>query len=113
MATFSYLPDYSASVDLEPKVIKYQFGDGYEVRTRNGLNNLLEQWSCQFKRETSEAKTIYTFLKAREGAESFNWITPDGDSKVFVCDKVSRTVDEIGWQTVSCVLREVPEVALP
>ena len=110
---FNYKPDYSASIDMEPKVLKFQFGDGYEARRPDGLNNKLESWSCTFKRETEEAKTIYTFLKAREGVEAFEWTTPDGDTKVFVCDKVSRVVDEVGWQTVTATLREVPESAAP
>jgi phage-related protein len=113
MATFTALPDYSVSIDLVPKVLKAQFGDGYEQRLPDGLNNMLEQWSCTFKRNTDEAKAIYNFLKVRQGVESFNWTTPDEVTKVFVCDKVARTVDECGWQTVNAVLREVPEVALP
>lgn len=113
MATFTYVPDYSAQVASEPRVDKVSFGDGYESRQSPGLNTDLEKWSVQFKTSPTTANTIFTWLRARKAVEAFNWTTPDGNALVFVCDSVTKSIDSIGWQTVNAVFRQVPETALP
>jgi phage-related protein len=113
MATFNWLPDWGVSKSQKPRVLRYQFGDGYEQRRGDGINSNLEEWSCTFKRNVVEVELIDTFLKQMGGTEAFNWVTPDGRSAVFVCDSHSVTKDDYGWSTLSATFREVPEVALP
>jgi len=113
MGTLTYSPDYSAQISVKPRVLKSQFGDGYESRVGDGLNTDLETWSVKFSTDKTRAKEIFDWLRAKKGVEAFNWTTPEGNAAVFVCDEVSKTFDEIDWQTVSATFRQVPETALP
>lgn len=110
MDTFNHYADVGSSVEPTFKVLRYQFGDGYEQRLRNGLNNKLRTWSVSFKVGTEEANTIFTFLKDREGVYPFIWTaSPEQEDVVVVCDNVSKTYNSVGWYTVSATFREVPE----
>lgn len=112
MDTFTYVPDYSAQVSVEPRVSKISYGDGYESRWTDGLNTNLEKWSLQFKCDPTRAKEIYQWLKAKGGVYAFAWTTTDGDTLAFVCPNVSKTHDSIGWQTVSATFTQVTEAIL-
>jgi phage-related protein len=67
----------SASYDLEPKVIKAQFGDGYAQRRPAGINTQARMWSIEMRNITAEVCTdVIDFLKARNGVDVFNWTPP-------------------------------------
>lgn len=110
MATFSYTPDYSAQITIEPRVSKLSFGDGYEARWSDGLNNMMEKWTLKFTKDKTTANTIMTFFKARQGRESFWWTTPNGDTLAFVCSTFSKTIDDVGKETISAEFKQVPEI---
>jgi phage-related protein len=66
-----------ASYDLEPKIIKAQFGDGYAQRRPAGINTQACMWNIRMK--NTDAKTagdVVAFLSARNGVEIFNWTPP-------------------------------------
>jgi phage-related protein len=66
-----------ASYELEPKIIKAQFGDGYAQRRPAGINTQACMWSIRMK--NTDAKTageVITFLSDRNGVEIFNWTPP-------------------------------------
>lgn len=110
MTTFNYLPDWSAEVTHDPVINKIQFGDGYQQREAVGINNDLASWSVKFERSPEEANTIYEFLKARGGVEAFNWVDPFGSSITVVTEgQYTRTVDDIGYHTVTATFKQVPE----
>lgn len=111
MATFTYKPDYSASKQIKPRVTKFQFGDGYEQRQADGLNNKLQEWSVTFKRNNTDMDAIDAFLLARGAVEAFNWTTPKDYAGVFICDDWNNTIEDVGWQSITCTFREVPETA--
>jgi phage-related protein len=95
----------------EPKVKAAKFGDGYEQRVADGINNDLQKWQITFsKRSAADVQEVYDFLKARGGWESFEW-TPRGEAspRNFVCRKWSRTFDNYDVvQGISFTLEEVP-----
>lgn len=95
----------------EPKVRAAKFGDGYEQRVPEGINNNLQKWSMAFtKRSGTDVDAVYDFLEARGGWESFDW-TPRGEATArrFVCRKWNRTFDVYDVvQSISFVLEEVP-----
>jgi phage-related protein len=67
----------SASYDLEPKVIKAQFGDGYAQRRPAGINTKARMWSVDMKSiDTETCNDVLAFLEARNGVEVFNWTPP-------------------------------------
>lgn len=82
---FSWFPDAGSSCATKPAVQSTKFGDGYELRVVQGINSIAEKWSVKFTRAEQEAKDIIAFFKARNGAESFTWTTPNGDTGTFVC----------------------------
>jgi len=84
-------------MQIEPNIQTVKFGDGYEQRIRNGLNANAEKWSVKFTNVISEISQIDAFLKARGGAEAFNWTTPMNTSAIFVCKswQVNKLVPEV------------------
>jgi phage-related protein len=111
MATFNIsTPDRSPTMDVEPKVLSSQFGDGYSQRTPDGINNMMETWSLAFTLRTkTEIDSIETFLRARAGAEAFYWTTPSNRTAKFICKKWSRIPEWDGNHALNCVFMEVPE----
>lgn len=90
--TFSWNPEYDASLAQDPSVSVTKFGDGYELRTPTGINNNREKWSLQFTQSSATYPQVLAFIQARNAVESFYWTTPLGLTKVFVCRswKLSR-----------------------
>jgi phage-related protein len=66
-----------ASYDLEPTIIKAQFGDGYAQRRAAGINTQARKWSLSMKNiDAATSKAVDAFLSARNGVEIFNWTPP-------------------------------------
>jgi len=107
---FLWQPVYNSVITNEPKVRTVKFGDGYEQRSREGINNNLISMDCVFEGKTlQEATSILHFLYARQGVESFVWTPPRpfGIAKLFVAD--SWQVDPVFYDNfrVTTTLREV------
>jgi phage-related protein len=69
---FFWKPSYSASLNKNPKVKSIRFGDGYEQRVQDGINNNLAFLDLTFdNRSEIEAAAILHFLEIRKGQESF------------------------------------------
>jgi phage-related protein len=67
----------SASYDLEPSVIKAQFGDGYAQRRPAGINTQARMWTVDIKNVIAQtANDVLAFVKARNGVEVFSWTPP-------------------------------------
>ncbi|SAK63620.1 phage minor tail protein [Caballeronia pedi] len=66
-----------ASYELEPKIVKAQFGDGYAQRSPAGINTQACMWTISMKNNDAEtAGAVVAFLSARNGVEIFNWTPP-------------------------------------
>lgn len=79
---------YSSPANHTPRLKSIQFGDGYEQRNRDGINNNLIEYDVQFNLLTyKESFAILHFLYERGGTESFVWIPPPpyATEKLFVC----------------------------
>jgi phage-related protein len=85
--TFIWQPNYDSKLAQEPSINVTKFGDGYELRSANGINNNAETWTVEFTRSSATYPDVLTFIQARNGLESFYWMTPLGQTKVFVCRK--------------------------
>ncbi|TCK37971.1 phage-related protein [Paraburkholderia sp. BL8N3] len=67
----------SASYDVEPKVVKAQFGDGYAQRRPAGINTQAPVWSISMKNiDLQTAGDVVQFLSDRNGVDIFNWTPP-------------------------------------
>ena len=113
MATFPAITaSYGAQKSSKPKMRMTQFGDGYEQRTRFGLNQNPKEWSLTWQNITeANADTIEAFLDARaaDGA-SFDWTPPDtATSYKWVCQQWDKTIPYTGRATITATFRQVFE----
>lgn len=108
MSTFTWLPDKESEREIVPTVKPVKFGDGYEARMRNAVNALPENWTLTFTRNIEETTPILDFLEERAGVEAFDWTTPRGKTKRFVCRKWKES-RQSGIVKVSCTFEEVFE----
>ncbi|MBR7996712.1 phage tail protein [Burkholderia cenocepacia] len=81
MLTFGWTPtvaNYSGTAT--PVVRAAKFGDGYEQRAADGLNNVASAFSVQFNGSADKISAILAFLRAAGGADAFWWTPPLWDS---------------------------------
>ena len=92
-------PDKGFNRQSEPKIFKAEFGDGYEQRLANGINNLAESYSLSFSNRTKEEIDDITAFFANKGAvTAFTFTIPDsndggsGETAVkVICDSWSQS----------------------
>lgn len=107
MSDFAYVPVHPIRVDDEPRVLAAQFGDGYEQRVADGINNNLPKWNLTFIGETDTIAAARAQLNGYGGVTAFTW-TPQGESEVtVVCRRWSRA-SEVNAGTLTAVFEEVP-----
>ena len=85
---FVWIPSYNFSVNNNPRVKVIRFGDGYEQRIKDGINNILLDIELMFEnRSLIESMAILHFLYVRQGRESFIFrpLAPYAKNKRFVC----------------------------
>ena len=121
MATFAYMPDWGATLKMTPRVRRVAFGDGYEQRAADGINNNLQTWDLTFSRRTdTEVEAILAFLNLMAGVTSFGWEPPSGGyvaggyhlvdyvtGKKFVCRDWVRTFDAYNSSSIKATFIEV------
>jgi phage-related protein len=106
--TFTWTPSFPAAQNSQPTVRTVKFGDGYEQRLRYGLRTDLKQWDLVFENRTdTERDQILTFLSARGGVEQFNWTTPHGETRAFVCESWNSEHSACNLNNISAKFREV------
>lgn len=91
---FFFSPSYGATTIVEPKVLSLKFGDGYEQRIQDGINNTLLKIDLSFDlRGADEAAAIIHFLTARAGVESFLFTPsePYATLRNFLCRSWNHT----------------------
>jgi phage-related protein len=109
---FYWVPSYAPSISSEPKVRSIKFGDGYEQRTPEGINNDLLSISLGFdNRKETEATEIAHFLHIRKAHEAFAFLPPKPYSsmKRFVCRKWDLSVEFEGTYSLKATFEEVAE----
>lgn len=106
--TFTWVPSFPASQQSQPNVRTVKFGDGYEQRLRYGLRTDFKSWILVFEnRSDSERNEIINFLSARAGAEQFNWTTPHGETRAFVCEQWNSDHVACNLNNIRATFREV------
>ncbi len=112
MATFPITnPVYNTRINARPKVNTLSFGDGFEQRLTEGLNQNPLSVNLTFELSQTDANTAITFLNARvEDGASFDYTLPsETSSRKFVCTSFPRSIPFLNRVTLSCVFREVFE----
>ena len=107
---FFWVPTYGSAVTSEPRLKTISFGDGYEQRLNDGINNKLLNLSVKFNGRThNQARMILHFLDARGGKESFVFEppVPYNKNKLFVCKNWSSSNDFYNNINIECSFQEV------
>lgn len=74
-------PDRNLTKGTKPKILKASFGDGYEQRLIDGINNLEVSFSVAFnKREKEEIDDIVAFFDSKNGVTAFDYTYPDSNN---------------------------------
>lgn len=110
-------PDRNLSIATKPNVFVANFGDGYEQRVYNGINNKKKEMSLVFNnRDNEEVDDIVSFLEPRVGVHSFNYTFPNSNEpsgletiKV-VCDEYSVAYINCNTSNLTMKVRQVYEL---
>ena len=101
---------------IQPRVLKVQFGDGYEQRIQDGINNLKQEFSVTFNnRPKAEIDDIVAFLNNKAGTTAFNFTYPDsnaggGETTIkVVCEDWSQRYSYDDFYSASMKFRRVYE----
>jgi len=115
--TTQAIPDRSLKHSSKPRVLTDKFGDGYEQRLADGINNIEQTFSLAFNNRTDdEIDDIVAFFDDKKGVASFDYTYPDtnasgGETTVkVVCDTYDTTFVNDEFSSCSATLRRVYEV---
>ena len=97
-----------------PRVLSVQFGDGYEMRVRDGINNTPRSWGLTFNNRTKEdIDKIYKFINTLASVDTAKLTVPnsvDGEETVtVVLEGYSRVLSYDSYYSLTCTAREVFE----
>ena len=114
------IPDKGLTKQTKPRVFKAQFGDGYEVRAVNGINNTPRSFSLSFAtREKEKMDDLIAFFTTLAGVSTCQLTMPDSNDAdglgnneetiKIVVDSFSQSYPYDNFYSVSCEAREVFE----
>ena len=108
--------DKGAIETPKPKVIKTSFGDGYEMRMVDGINNTPRNWSLVFNNRTNDdIDNLYAFFQQLAGVSTCRLTVPDTtaggneEAVTVVIEEYNRTFGQAEYYSLSCTAREVFE----
>ena len=113
---FWWKPSYNAKVNSKPKITIVQFGNGYQQRISDSINNNMVQLDLAFEsRSEKETVSILKFFEERGGQESFVYNMSEIFSKPlaklstkFICSEWYSSYASYGIYNINAVLSEVP-----
>ncbi len=110
------IPDKTLTRNNKPRVIKIQFGDGYEQRVQEGINNINQSFSVSFNnRPKAEIDDIMAFLDNKAGTTAFDFTYPDtnasGNERTVkvVCEDYTQTYSFDDFYSCTATFRRVYE----
>jgi len=89
--TFSWPTQTGDSPDIDWRVRKSQFGNGYKQTVGDGPNNKEQSFPITFTGSKATILKIMEFLDSHAGAKAFKWTTPLGEVGLFTCEKAVPT----------------------
>ena len=112
----SRVPDRTFNQTYKPKVLKIQFGDGYEQRIQEGINNITHTFSVSFNnRPKADIDDIIAFFINKGGTTAFSFTYPDsnvggGEKTVkVVCEDFNQTYSYDDFYSCTASFRRVYE----
>lgn len=109
-------PDKGFSKSNEPVVFRSEFGDGYELRIANGINNIKQSFTVNFAtRPKDEIDDIVAFFEDKKGVTAFDYTFSDTNAggneetvKV-VCETWDQTWAYDDYYSLSATFRRLYE----
>lgn len=106
--------DKGASEKPKPRVLKAQFGDGYELRAVHGINNTPRTFSLSFNNRTNDdIDKLYNFFISLASVTTCNLTIPDStgseETLKVVIEEFTKTYNYDEFYSLTCQAREVFE----
>tara|TARA_A100000164_G_C21870369_1_gene754804 strand:- start:427 stop:1023 length:597 start_codon:yes stop_codon:yes gene_type:complete len=102
------VPDKTLTKQSAPKVRIQKFGDGYEQRIVDGINNIAESYMLTFtNRAKAEADDIIAFFDTNAGVTAFDFIVPDTNSTTTTTAVVDGSISSSKNVTLSATNLEI------
>ena len=97
-----------------PRVLKAQFGDGYEMRVRDGINNTPRSWGLTFNNRTKEdIDKLYEFMNTLAEVDTAKLTVPNSvegeQTATVVLEGYNRVMSYDNFYSLTCTAREVFE----
>ena len=97
-----------------PRVLKAQFGDGYEMRVRDGINNTPRSWGLTFNNRTKEdIDKLYEFMNTLAEVDTAKLTVPNSvegeQTATVVLEGYNRVMMYDNFYSLTCSAREVFE----
>jgi len=111
-------PDKTMARNITPRVIQAQFGDGFEQRIIDGINNINEEYSVSFNsRSKQEINAIISTFNTRAGVTAFDFTIPttaangsDSETTIkVICSTYNQSYDSDGFYSCSATFKRVYE----
>ena len=88
-------PDKQLTKASTPRVLTAKFGDGYEQRAVDGINNLAETYTLTFKtRPKADIDDIVAFLDSKQNVTKFTLTLPDTNNTTRSGERDVKVVSE-------------------
>ena len=92
--TRKVLPDKTLSRQAAPRVRVAQFGEGYQQRAIDGINNIVDTYTIMFSnREKIEADDILAFFDTKAAVTAFDFTIPDTNSTTTATGTVNGAIN--------------------
>jgi|AACY02.9.fsa_nt_gi Phage-related protein len=92
--TRKVLPDKRLNRRSEPRVRIAQFGEGYQQRAIDGINNIVDSYALTFtNRDKTEADDILAFFDTKAAVTAFDFTIPDTNSTTTATGTVNGATD--------------------
>ncbi|WP_323016482.1 phage tail protein [Castellaniella sp.] len=109
MATqvFPGRPNLGAPQKKKPRINSVRFGDGYELRSQDGINASPATWAVTFTGNWAEHQPRIAVLEACGGVQYFRWTDPRGRTANFICREWEDRQVEFGVYEITAEFEEV------
>lgn len=111
MPDFTWTPSRGVTRTPRYLVKEAKFGEGYIQSTRDGISNVLMDYTLSFNdRSDTEIKAIMDFIDSKGGTDTFTFLPPapwaaDGEITV-VCKQAPTQINSIDQNSVTLTFEQ-------
>lgn len=84
--TFTFPVRVNATGEVQFRLRKAQFGDGYAQVAGDGINPITRSWEISVTGKIHIVQPVILFLEEHQGVKSFQWIPPLGVLGLYRCE---------------------------